>query len=98
EVQAAAARGADYVTVSPIFASASKPGYGPVLGLPALGTLARLVAIPVIALGGITEATARDCCGAGAAGVAVMGQVMRASDPRAVTARLIAALARPPRP
>ena len=36
DVAAAAAAGADYVTLSPIFASASKPGYGPALGVAAL--------------------------------------------------------------
>jgi thiamine-phosphate pyrophosphorylase len=96
EVQAAAARGADYVTVSPIFASASKPGYGPILGLATLAILARAVTIPVIALGGVTQATAAECRAAGAAGIAVMGHVMRAADPRAVTAQLVAALARAP--
>ena len=34
EIELAAASGADYVTLSPIFASASKPGYGPALGPP----------------------------------------------------------------
>jgi len=94
EAQAAASRGADYVTVSPIFASASKPGYGPILGLTALAALAKAVAVPVIALGGVTEATASDCLATGAAGVAVMGHVMRAADPGAVTARLTASLRR----
>lgn len=93
EAEAAAARGADYVTVSPIYMSASKPGYGPPLGTAALGALAQQLAIPVIALGGIGETTAADCMASGAKGVAVMGLVMRAADPRAVTARLIASAA-----
>jgi thiamine-phosphate pyrophosphorylase len=93
EAEAAAARGADYVTVSPIYMSASKPGYGPPLGTAALGALAKRLAIPVIALGGISETTAADCIAAGAKGVAVMGLVMRAADPRAITARLIASAA-----
>jgi thiamine-phosphate pyrophosphorylase len=92
EAEAAAARGADYVTVSPIFMSASKPGYGPPLGLEVLGALARALPVPVIALGGISETTAADCLGVGATGIAVMGLVMRAADPRAVTAALLDAL------
>jgi thiamine-phosphate pyrophosphorylase len=36
EIAAAEAAGADYATLSPIFPSASKPGYGPALGLEAL--------------------------------------------------------------
>ncbi|MBI3514633.1 MAG: thiamine phosphate synthase [Proteobacteria bacterium] len=90
----AAAAGADYVTFSPIFASASKPDYGPALGPPALAALTQRVAIPVIALGGVTAANAADCLAAGAAGVAVMGPIMRADDPAALTAALLAALER----
>jgi thiamine-phosphate pyrophosphorylase len=89
----AAAAGADYVTLSPIFASASKPGYGPALGLEALARAARGAAIPVIALGGVDEATIARCIEAGAAGAAVMGAVMAADAAAAATAALVAALA-----
>jgi thiamine-phosphate pyrophosphorylase len=85
--------GADYVTVSPIFETASKPGYGPALGPTALAALATRVTIPVIALGGVTAANAAACRAAGAAGIAVMGPLMRADDPGALTADLLAALA-----
>ncbi len=72
----AQAAGADYITLSPIFASASKPGYGPALGLEALRA-ASASGVPVLALGGIKAETARACIDAGAAGVAVMGEAMR---------------------
>ena len=75
------ASGADYVTVSPVFLSASKPGYGPALGLEGLSALVRRAPCPVVALGGVTAATASDCLRAGAAGVAVMGPIMRAPGP-----------------
>ncbi len=68
--------GADYATLSPIFTSASKPGYGPALGLGALREAAGL-GLPVLALGGVTAAAARACRDAGAYGVAVMGPAMR---------------------
>ena len=79
DVRAAAAAGADYTTLSPIFASASKPGYGPALGVAALSEAAML-GIPVLALGGVTAHNAAACRGAGAAGVAVMGPAMRTQD------------------
>lgn len=83
----------DYVTLSPVFPSASKPGYGPPLGLAGLRALCRRTDRPVLALGGIeTPAQAAACVAAGAAGVAVMGAVMRAADPAAVTARVCEAL------
>ncbi len=94
ELQAAATEGADYATASPVYASLSKPGYGPALGPAGLGVGARATTVPVIALGGITPANAGACLAAGAAGVAVMGTVMRADDPTAATIALLAALAR----
>jgi thiamine-phosphate pyrophosphorylase len=75
--------GADYVTVSPIFLSASKPGYGPALGLDGLARIVTGTSGPVIALGGITAQNAALCVSAGARGIAVMGEVMRSADPEA---------------
>ena len=83
EASALLRSGADYVTVSPIFVTASKPGYGPALGLDGLARIVARVSGPVIALGGVTAANAAQCRAAGAHGVAVMGEVMRAADPRA---------------
>lgn len=84
--------GADYVTVSPVFETASKPGHGPALGLEILGEFCQALDTPVIALGGISRTTTAQCIAAGATGVAVMGEVMRAEDPRAAMAEIIAGL------
>jgi thiamine-phosphate diphosphorylase len=70
DVARAADEGADYVYLSPIFESASKPGYGPVLGVALLEEAVRRVTIPVIALGGVTRANESLCVDAGAAGIA----------------------------
>lgn len=94
EAWTAAAAGADYATLSPIFATASKPGYGPPLGLDELRTIAWRLPIPLVALGGITADTAGECMTAGAAGVAALGAVMGADDATAATRALIAALQR----
>lgn len=93
ELRAAARLGIDYVTLSPVFASPSKPGYGPALG----ETMARLIADtpgcpPVYALGGVTPERVAECRTAGAYGVAVMGAVMAAADPAAVAAGFVRAL------
>lgn len=87
EVAKAAAEGADYVTLSPIFTSASKPGYGPALGPQVLG---QAWPLPVVALGGVDETNIAACFAAGASGVAVMGCAMRAADPDALMADLLA--------
>ena len=82
--------GADYVTLSPIFLTDSKPGYGPALGLDALREAA--VHGPLIALAGIDETNAASCIAAGASGVAVMGEVMRSPDPEATVRRILRAI------
>ena len=58
--------GADYVTLSPIFLTDSKPGYGPALGPDALAAAAATAPGPVIALAGITPDNAAQCLAAGA--------------------------------
>jgi len=80
----------DYVTIGPVFPTASKPGYGPALGPGALAGAAAS-GIPVLALGGVEAGNAAACRAAGA-GIAVMGGVMRADDPGATVEALLAAL------
>jgi thiamine-phosphate pyrophosphorylase len=87
DIVRAAQEGADYATLSPIFVTASKPGYGPALGL---SHFAKSWPIPVLALGGIDETNIAAVLAAGAAGAAVMGGAMRAADPRGFMARLLA--------
>ena len=70
------AEGADFVTYSPIYATASKPGYGPAVGTANLTEVVEGVKLPVFALGGITPARVTKCLKAGAFGVAVMSGVM----------------------
>jgi len=86
------ASGADYVTISPVFLTDSKPGYGPALGLDGLGKAVALANGPVVALAGITPANAAACMAVGAAGIAVMGEVMRAADPETTVRALVAAI------
>ena len=68
--------GADFLTYSPIYPTASKPGYGPAVGLVNLHNAAERVKIPIFALGGVTPERVPECIGAGAYGVAVMSSVM----------------------
>lgn len=74
----------DFVTFGPVFETASKPDATPA-GLAGLSAAAKLVDIPIFALGGVTAENARDCLDAGAHGVAVMSGIMAAEDPHAAT-------------
>jgi thiamine-phosphate pyrophosphorylase len=88
--------GADYVTVSPVFLTASKPGYGPALGLTGLAHIVAGAPGPVVALGGITMQNAALCLKAGARGLAMMGEVMRSADPRAIVERVLSVMSTTP--
>ena len=76
EAQVREKDGADFVTYSPIFPTASKPGYAPTVGLKNLEVLTSAIGIPVFALGGISPDLVPECIKAGACGVAVMSGVM----------------------
>lgn len=91
DIETARSAGADYATLSPIFPSASKPGYGPALGLDGLAAAA-YCSLPVLALGGVTTANAKDCLDAGAGGIAVMGGIVGAPDPWAAARTYLQAL------
>ncbi|MEU5831516.1 thiamine phosphate synthase [Micromonospora tulbaghiae] len=71
-----------YATLSPVYETRTKPGYGPALRPAGLAALVTASPVPVLALGGIeTPAQVTACVEAGAAGVAVLGAIMRADDP-----------------
>ncbi|MBV9630183.1 MAG: thiamine phosphate synthase [Xanthobacteraceae bacterium] len=83
----------DFAIAGPVYASASKPGYGPTLGSEGLRSLVSQARVPVLGLAGIEPSNVADVIAAGAAGIAVMGGVMRAADPGAHTRALLDALA-----
>jgi thiamine-phosphate diphosphorylase len=95
ELDRASAEGCDYVLLSPVFPTASKPGYGPALGLDGFAQLVPDAPV-AYALGGVLPADVPGCLAAGAYGVAVMGPVMR--DPGVVPAYLAALEKRQPGP
>lgn len=71
--EAEADGGCDYLVFGTVFPSATKPGGHPVAGLDALERVCRAVRLPVIAIGGITEARVAEVAAAGAAGIAAIG-------------------------
>lgn len=91
---AAQAAGADYVGFGPLFGTTSKAtGYAP-RGLDRLAEVCDRLTIPVVAIGGITTARAPAALAAGAAAVAMIGELVPAPDVARRTAGVLAALAR----
>ena len=85
---AAASGGADYLFFGPIFATPSKAAFGAPQGLERLAEVYRAVAIPVLAIGGITLANAADCLAAGASGIAAIRLFQDAWDMSSVVKSL----------
>ena len=75
QLRAAAAEPVDYVALGPIFGTVSKRHPDPVVGLVELRRLRALAKTPVVAIGGITLATAQDVMNAGAESIAVIGDL-----------------------
>jgi len=94
QLAAARARGADYLAFGPIFATTSKSKADPVLGCDRLRAARALTAGPLVAIGGITAATAPAVLAAGADAVAVIAALVRAPDVARATADLLTILER----
>lgn len=80
ELRRAGEAGADVVTLSPIFKSVSKPGYGGEVGLGRWAELVAASSVPVYALGGVRPEHGAECLHAGFRGVAVVGGLFGAED------------------
>ena len=91
EAGSALEEGADYVTLSPIFHSHSKPGLDPRGARWLAGGVSGLPPNRVVALGGINASNIGEIRKTGAQGVAIMGEMMRSEDPRRSAAELIEA-------
>ena len=92
EAAAAAEReGADILQLGAVFETTSKPGVTP-LGIDGLREVCARVSVPVIAIGGITAGNAADVIRSGASGIAVIGAIFDAGDPRTAARDLRAAV------
>ena len=94
QLAAARANGADYLALGPIYATTSKSAANPVLGLDRVRDARTLTTAPLVAIGGITAATALGVLAAGADAVAVIAALVRAPDVERATAELLALLER----
>jgi thiamine-phosphate pyrophosphorylase len=84
----AARDGADYIFFGPVFATPSKAAFGAPQGLQRLAEVCRSVAIPVLAIGGISVDNAPDCFSSGAAGIAAIRLFQDAENLASLAAEL----------
>ncbi|CAB5079174.1 Thiamin-phosphate pyrophosphorylase (EC [Olavius algarvensis associated proteobacterium Delta 3] len=80
--------GADYLGVSPIFATPTKTDTAPALGLEGLRQIRRAVAIPLVGIGGLNRTNAQEVIAAGADGVAVVSAIVSADNPESAAREL----------
>jgi thiamine-phosphate pyrophosphorylase len=92
EAGAARRRGATYVGVGPMFATATKELRRAPRGAALLREALGATDLPVFPIGGITAANARELVAAGATRLAVSSAICAAEDPRAAAAELRALL------
>ena len=82
--------GASYVGCGTVYPTGTKKEAGEVIGLTGLEAVVRSVAVPVVAIGGITADRAVQVAATGAAGIAVVGAVMGSNDVAAAVRALMA--------
>lgn len=93
EARAAAAAGADYIGVGPVFATTSKTRPLAPRGLDLVRAVRNAVDCPCVAIGGITADTAASVRAAGADAVAMIAALTRATDPAAAVRDVLGRLA-----
>jgi len=94
QVIAAAHTTADYIAIGPVFATGTKLNPDPVVGLEGVRRARALTAKPLVAIGGITRANARNVIDAGADSVAVISGLFAEGETVAEVARDFLALLR----
>jgi len=72
-----------FAVLGPIFDTPSKHGYGAPLGLAAL-SVAKTVALPVLAIGGVSIGNTRECLEEGAAGIACIRALLADEHPQEI--------------
>ena len=90
QVRAANATSADYIAVGPIFATTTKHNHETIVGTEFIRAARQLTTKPLVAIGGITVATAEEVFLAGADCIAVARDLICTPDPAARAAEYLA--------
>jgi thiamine-phosphate pyrophosphorylase len=94
EARRAEAGGADYLGVSPIYATPTKTDAPSAVGLPGLAAIRAATRLPLVAIGGLHADNLSPVIESGADGIAVVSAIMAADDPGAAARELRACIDR----
>lgn len=91
DIRNACAEGADYIGLGPFRFTQTKKNLSPILGIEGYRDITALrsrdgIVIPVVAIGGITDADIPDIMHTGVEGIALSSSILSAQDPRLQTA------------
>ena len=90
EARRAEESGADYIGFGPMFATTSKADALTPRSIDDLRAVRAAIHVPIVAIGGITEARAQGLLDAGADAVAMIGALASSDEPAALAGRLVA--------
>lgn len=88
DAQEAAEEGADYIGISPVYATATKSDIATPLGLDGVAEIRHHVSLPLVGIGGINQENCAEVIGAGADGIAVVSAIVSAPSPQEAAAEL----------
>ena len=88
EARTAESLGADYLGLSPIFVTKTKPELAYQIGIEGIPFLRRAVEIPLVGIGSISQANAYEAVRAGLDGVAVVSAICSQPDPKSAAAAI----------
>lgn len=94
DIERAAAAGADYIGLGPFRFTRTKSNLSPLLGIGGYRTIMAQcrtagIALPVVAIGGITAADTAEILTTGVSGIALSGALLNAEDPTEETRKII---------
>ncbi len=98
EARQAEGEGANYLGLSPIFTTPTKPELTEQIGLEGISRIRAAVAIPLVGIGGLNESNAFEGIRAGLDGVAVVSAICSRPDPRAAAEAIKTEIRRARRP
>lgn len=92
QFEAALGSPADYIAVGPVFGTTTKTNPDPVVGLEFVRWASLRTERPVVAIGGLTAQNAGEVVRAGARGLAVISELIKAESPDEAARQLCAAI------